>query len=131
MSEKSKNELLDELVASKFITKEEVGLYDNLTKEGLLNLTEKFNLSKSELESKSEDVGPLPEDERLAYETTIENLKLELEEAKKESSNVSPEQDPVYLERRNRQALKKLVQDVELFSKQLVAMAKESIKDKA
>lgn len=121
MSEKSKNELLDELVSLKFITKKEKSDYDNLSNATLAGLIEKVsNKSNSNLE----------DDERLAYETTIENLKLELDEAKKGTSN-APAEDPVYLERRNRQALKKLVQDVESYAKQLVSLAKESIKDKA
>lgn len=122
MSEKTKNELLDELIDLGFIVESEKGDYDNLSNATLSGLIEKVtSLGTASGGDKLED------DERSAYELTISNLKSEIEKLK-ESSPSGPQQDPIYLKRRETQKFKAFASEMESIAKKIALMAKEARK---
>lgn len=123
MSEKTKNELLDELIDLGFIVESEKGDYDNLSNATLSGLIEKVTSLGG-----SNDGEKLEDDERSAYELTISNLKSEIDSLKQNSVS-RPDQDPVYLKRRETQKFKAFASEMESISKKIAVMAKEARKN--
>lgn len=126
MSEKTKDQLLEELVEVGFITSDEKETFDGLSKAGLESLIEKvfekeLSDNSSVIKEQEEEIERLKtslKEEADAFNLTIENQKLEIERLEK-SSDSGKSENPLLEKRLENQRSKDFLKNIESLTLQL------------